>query len=506
MRRRASGVVVGLILLSACTGGGSSKPTFHPTFRIVTCPPDVEGQLIAKHSCGYLTVLEDRSKPMGRTVQVFVLKVSPGTSLVTPEPVVVSGGGDIADGAEYGGIAPVADRLHRVAYILDPRGVAHSRPSLACPEVDALDDRSPIVDPSDPASFLAAVKACHDRLVGQGIDLGRYDVQASAGDLEDLRRTLGIGDWVVGNLGTDSRIDLELAREYPQHITAMYLDSPQFPQMDDVTEAIVGTRAAIVELSNACDAVPACHAVFPAIGQTLQAAESSLQAHPVTVTAKNAAGTTAIVRMDGAGLLRAVRSILSGLGPDRVWRLPAEIAAAAHGDLTWAASELAGRPTLCAGYRPVCVGLPHSLGVYLTILCRDEAPFVDRASLTSAAAGNGALTEAFVDSPYLAACGVWKVPAADASVHRPVTVAIPILVMLGQFDPFASPSITRTLAQSLAHAFVIEFPTLNHNVIGYADCAIAVRNAWVDRPDAPPADTGCLSGLKPAFVTRIGNS
>ena len=64
---------------------------------------------------------------------------------------------------------------------------------------------------------------------------------------------------------------------------------------------------------------------------------------------------------------------------------------------------------------------------------------VDRASLTSAAAGNGALTEAFVDSPYLAACGVWKVPAADASVHRPVTVAIPILVMLGQFDPFASP-------------------------------------------------------------------
>jgi pimeloyl-ACP methyl ester carboxylesterase len=505
MRWRGFSVAAGLIVLSGCTGGGSSKPAFHPTFQAVACPSDVEGQLIAGHSCGYLTVLEDRTKPEGRTVQVFVLKVLPDTTPVASEPVVVSGGGDIGDGAEYGGIAPVADRLHRVAYILDPRGIAHSQPSLVCPEVDALDGRSPIVDASDPSAFVAAVKACHDRLAGQGIDLGQYDLQASASDIEDLRLTLGIGDWVVGNLGTDSLIDLELAREYPQHITAMYLDSPQFPQTDDVTQAIAGTQAAIGQLSNACDADSKCHAAFPDVGKTLQTLESSLQAHPVTVTTKSQSGTTVSVRMDGAAMLLAVRSILSGPGPDRIWRLPAEIGAAADGDLSWVASELAGRPTLCAGYRPVCVGLPHSLGVYLTTLCRDEAPFLDRSSLSSAAAGSAALTEAFVDDPYLAACSVWNVPAADPSVHRPVPAAIPTLVLVGQFDPFASPALTRTLAQSLSHAFVVEFPALNHNVIGYADCAIAIRNAWVDRPGAPPADTGCLSGLEPAFVTKLSN-
>jgi hypothetical protein len=42
-------------------------------------------------------------------------------------------------------------------------------------------------------------------------------------------------------------------------------------------------------------------------------------------------------------------------------------------------------------------------------------------------------------------------------------------------------------------------PAQTHNVIGFADCAITIRNAWVDQPDAPPADTSCLATLTISF-------
>lgn len=52
------------LILAGCTGGPGS-PAFRPSFHQVRCPADVEVQLVAPHSCGYLTVLQDRSQPAG---------------------------------------------------------------------------------------------------------------------------------------------------------------------------------------------------------------------------------------------------------------------------------------------------------------------------------------------------------------------------------------------------------------------------------------------------------
>jgi hypothetical protein len=57
------------LILSSCTGNGSGgEEAFRPRFVEVACPSDVEIQVLPKHSCGYLTVLEDRAKGDGGTI------------------------------------------------------------------------------------------------------------------------------------------------------------------------------------------------------------------------------------------------------------------------------------------------------------------------------------------------------------------------------------------------------------------------------------------------------
>jgi hypothetical protein len=132
---------------------------------------------------------------------VFVLKVLPPQGEHPQDPVFMLGC-NIGEAAEIGGVTPVAARLHRIEYVMDPRGTGHSRSRLDCPEVDALDDDVATALASDDdvrAEFVAAVKACHDRLASQAVDVASYDVEQAAADVEDLRRALGIPTWNLGS-------------------------------------------------------------------------------------------------------------------------------------------------------------------------------------------------------------------------------------------------------------------------------------------------------------------
>ena len=98
--RDALGVVA--LIVVGCTGDGSGgDESFRPRFEEIACPSDVEIQVLPRHSCGYLTVLEDRVDGDGRTIQVFVVKVLPPQDEHPEDPVLVLGG-NIGEAAEIG--------------------------------------------------------------------------------------------------------------------------------------------------------------------------------------------------------------------------------------------------------------------------------------------------------------------------------------------------------------------------------------------------------------------
>jgi hypothetical protein len=64
------------------------------------------------------------------------------------------------------------------------------------------------------------------------------------------------------------------------------------------------------------------------------------------------------------------------------------------------------------------------------------------------------------------------------------------------FDPFSAPpsEVTKAIGSS-PNVFVVEVPNQSYNALGYGECPAAIRNAWIDDPTSPPADTSCLTKI-----------
>ena len=158
--------------------------------------------------------------------------------------------------------------------------------------------------------------------------------------------------------------------------------------------------------------------------------------------------------------------------------------------------RLASQQTYCLGYGVEC-DPSHvvSVGAYLSVLCSDIVPFIDRNALTTLASADADFLSVFARSPWLDACGAWKVPAADPSVVSPVTSDVPALILLGRFDPFGAPAVIRPAISGLSQSWTVIDPAAGRNTLADA-CFQDLRTLWLADPTSPP-DTSCVRKMPP---------
>jgi pimeloyl-ACP methyl ester carboxylesterase len=274
------------------------------------------------------------------------------------------------------------------------------------------------------------------------------------------------------------------------------MDSPQFPQTDDVTSAPDAIRAALTNLARACRRDPVCREAYPDVVGAFDAALARLDASPETVEVDQQT-----VMVDAGAFVRAVRHLLSYNDAGAWGAIPSLIYEAGDGDVTAIARVLAGDPGLCIGYLPRCA-FPTSLGAYLSFMCTGQAPFIDQAALEDATSGPG-FAEAYGRDPYLDACEVWDVEPVDAAAHEPVRSDVPTLIMWGEYDAFTPLDPVERASQTLTKATVVSVPYLGQDVFGTYDCTRDIRNAWLPTL-GPSPDTACLSTI-PAPTFEVGS-
>jgi pimeloyl-ACP methyl ester carboxylesterase len=489
-RALAAGAVV-LAITTACTGrgstepppGGSSKATFAPSAAAAKCPDDIKSSVLGPHACGYLTVLEDRTRPDGPKIRLFYLRVQPEGGPTEPEPIT-SVGQEIAQPPDYGGNAGIAASSGRELILLDQRGVGHSKPSLACPEVEeAAGDlvAHPLSSVVVRNAFDDAVSACRARLTEAGVHPGSYTLAAAAQDLQDLRHALGVSSWNLISWGTASRVLLEYARRDRQGIRALVLDAPQFPELDPISEAEPDTREALGALAKTCRASEGCDRQYPHVERALSEAAAALDRSPISSSVN---GRTVVI--DGGALVRVVRDMASG-DEEHEGSVPQVVYRALHGNVQAVAQQLAGDPGMCVGYLPRCEK-PTSLGAYLSFTCSDTPGSFE---------GSGVYTEAFGEAdPYLAACRAWGVgPGGD----HPATVRtdVPMLVLRGAYDAFSPLDLVRQGTANMPNAHIVLVPHYGHDVFEGDVCLRDARNQWLLHPQDAPDFAACLQTLPP---------
>ena len=455
------------------------------------------GGYSSRMKCYDLVVPELHGVLNGRTLRLHVAVYEATAPERVSDPVLFLMGGPGAPGIDaFAGVgqdfSPFDGR--RDVVVLDQRGTGASAPMLGCPEYrdflkeDRTKDRS---SAESTTLALDAYRACHDRLVSEGVDLSAYTNAEIAADVEDLRSALGVERWNLFGWSYGTRIALTIMRDYPQGVRSVVLDSVYPPRVDPQVELARNTQTTLRRLFDRCAADARCNEAFPQLEKVFYELLDELDANPVV-----AAGTI----VTGDRFLDLVMSLL--FDPYAIYQLPKLIYDAHNGNNTLLISK--------ALY---VFGDDDSFaeGMELSVDCGDEIRFISPSAMATGAAGVDPHLVDYLEGDaqlYFGTCAFWGAREAPAIETAPVVSNIPALLLAGDIDPFTPPEWARLTATTLSQSQVAEFPGLGHGLF-LADfmtnsCVSQLVDDFLDDPSAA-LDTKCVdefSAQPPGFVTK----
>jgi pimeloyl-ACP methyl ester carboxylesterase len=501
-------LLVGLLIAPAASADAEKAgPPIVPRFEPARCPKLSGAEELAKASCGYLVVLENRSRPSGRTIRLMVATYPARSPEKRADPVVylAGGPGDIAP-LEVNGLIAADFIRDRDILVMSQRGTMFSEPALICAAIDNFNRELLVLrfySDATERAHVAATKACHRELAATGAYLRAYNSAESAADFADLRKVLGFAAWNVYGNSYGSYLAQTLMRDHPEGIRSVVLDSV-LPTTYTIPGNWQNARAGFDNLFHACAMETACNAAHPHLERTFTGLVNRLEAEPLTTTVSDpATGKELKVLLDGGSLVDWLRNqnyavSLLRAAPDRIDGL-----AAGRPDAIEAIAKDRASRSPPPGPDVPALGYGLSYGV----TCREAYPFATPEDL--AAAGRQAFPDypASIQSQGVGGWAyinqdcrdVWQVPAAPDSMREPVTRSVPTLLISGSFDTLTSLAGAKAAAARLANATVISIPGIGHSVSPASPCAQAVVVSFFADPGAP--NTSCVGALRPPSFT-----
>ena len=113
------------------------------------------------------------------------------------------------------------------------------------------------------ATYIQALRACHDRLVREGVNLNAYTTIQNAADVHDLVRALGYQQVNLYGTSYGSRLALTVMRLFPADLRSVVLDSVMPPQTNFFTGRAAADQQAFDTLFRGCAASTACNQKYP---------------------------------------------------------------------------------------------------------------------------------------------------------------------------------------------------------------------------------------------------
>lgn len=513
MRRRSRVLVALLALASAagCAAGPSVRPALvendgkptsaspsatpsvplpplgepqSPSLRWADCDDDTRQRIgtpgvpdTLHFTCARVTAPLDAPGEARRSVvRLLALKVGTG-----PVPLVVvndvSGDPGTVYAARLAATLPPAF-LEKFSLIgLDRRGTGLSGPAQCVPD----DIRHDLID-ADPAEgdlqdvLDAARKAGQQCAIELDDSQTALDSWRSAGDLDELRKQLGMDRLNALGRGDGSKVLSQYAVRFPGQVGRMVLDGVPDPGPDTaaVLDAVAaGAQSTLDAFATDC-AARKCALGDPKTALTALAGQLRQNIAPLTDDGV----------AFGPGV--AMFAVYSGLAQRPRWpELADAIVAARSGDIRPLAAFAA--PALHDSRAQ-----PSRLDVTIATHCNDSQTRLSADQLDQVAAGMRAKYPQFgaVVAQQLAWCGPWPVrteplPPAGA------TGAPPILVTATAADPVTPQVGSTRAADQMPTAVTITWQGAGHGAVGSSPCVTDAARAFLIDGKVPADGTLC---------------
>ena len=175
----------------------------------------------------------DRDDPAGGTIGLTFVRLA-STADRPGSPVIFLAGGPGVPGIVMGQVPVYRSLFERLratgdVILLDQRGTGRSTPSLDCPAAASLAADAFADEERAIRALLGPLERCVARLAAEGIDPADYTTEASADDVDELRRALGAERVSLLGFSYGTELALSVARRHPDAVDRLVLASVRPP-------------------------------------------------------------------------------------------------------------------------------------------------------------------------------------------------------------------------------------------------------------------------------------
>ena len=455
--------------LAACGQAGTSteSPTIAaPQFELIADGDDfpIAG---GRAERGYLTVPADRETPGSGTYKLPVAIIRADEGVPKRPPVIMMSGGPgvgSLNAAAYPGAYPWVGE--RDFIVFGQRGTEHAQPALLCPDYNAL-HFSP-----DEAARAAAAQDCRDGFEAEDIDLSTFHTKAIAADVNDLREALGYDQVALYGLSYGTRVALTVARDFPDTVERMVLDSVMPHTVRYDRDAPESFRRVLLRIMEYCSNDTDCQAAY---GNDLNAGLARIEAADETpLTIETEEGER--VDLSSEDLIGLV-PFGSASGTSQI---PAILSRIAQEDAS----------TLAPLFSSDVPTSNFDWGMRLSVWCSEAWPHSQPMDAPFAGLDLAVVSDEI--------CEVWDVEARPLSDRHATVSGVPILILSGELDPLTPVEWAYEASETLSNAQVVSLRNGYHTEStnwGGDGCAMSLAGRFMSQEvaDLGALDLGCAN-------------
>lgn len=481
-------VLLGFLLLAtACER--RPEPAARRTLSLERCR--LEG-VSAQVLCGTLEVFEDRAARSGRKLKLHVAVVPALAAQPEPDPLFILAGGPGQAASDVAApLLPVLERIRRRRDLVfvDQRGTGRSAPlecDLSTPDAGLSEQLNADFDP-------AVVRRCRESLE-KDHDLRHYGTRPAMDDLEDVRVALGYDRINLWGGSYGARAALVYMRQYPSSVRAAVLDGVAPLSLYLPRDMAQDADRSMRLLLEACRKDAACNGRFPELASKFDRLLSELAEAPKRATVPHPlSGALEEVAVSREALVRTLRALL--YRPEATSLVPLTLDRIAAGDFR---PLVAQAHLLQSGFSK-----DLSVGMFLSVVCTEDVPFIDLAAMDESAKGT------FVGPGFareiVQACELWPRGTVPDSFREPVRSSLPVLLLSGELDPVTPPQWGEEARQHLENSVHVIVPATGHGTLGNA-CARRLVERFLESGSVQGLEARCDEAFRPPFFTSYAGA